>query len=149
MRVRRFARAAAVITFGAGAPGAFAHHGIANFDLNKDVTAMETFIASGTDIIFLDAADSVAIEPTVKKAIAAGVTVVVWATGFRFDFEWIHLPVFNEDDGRPTHQRGVTTCPGMYFLGLEGLYKITSSFIMGVGEDAAYLAEHITSRHLR
>ena len=47
-----------------------------DYDLNKDVTAMETFIASGTDIVFLDAADSVAIEPTVKKAIAAGVTVV-------------------------------------------------------------------------
>ena len=47
-----------------------------DYDLNKDVTAMETFIASGTDIVFLDAADSVAIEPTVKKAIEAGVTVV-------------------------------------------------------------------------
>ena len=47
-----------------------------DYDLNKDVTAIETFIASGTDIIFLDAADLVAIEPTVKKAIAAGVTVV-------------------------------------------------------------------------
>jgi ribose transport system substrate-binding protein len=47
-----------------------------DYDLNKDVTAMETFIASGTDIVFLDAAGSVAIEPTVKKAIEAGVTVV-------------------------------------------------------------------------
>lgn len=47
-----------------------------DYDLNKDVTAMETFIAAGTDIVFLDAADSEAIEPTVKKAIAAGVTVV-------------------------------------------------------------------------
>jgi ribose transport system substrate-binding protein len=47
-----------------------------DYDLNKDVTAVETFIAAGTDIIFLDAADSVAIEPTVKKAIDAGVTVV-------------------------------------------------------------------------
>ncbi len=47
-----------------------------DYDLNKDVTAMETFIAAGTDIVFLDAANSEAIEPTVKKAIAAGVTVV-------------------------------------------------------------------------
>ena len=47
-----------------------------DYDLNKDVTAMETFIASGTDIIFLDAADSEAIAPTVKKALDAGVTVV-------------------------------------------------------------------------
>jgi ribose transport system substrate-binding protein len=47
-----------------------------DYDLNKDVTAMETFIAAGTDIIFLDAADSEAIEPTVKKAIDSGVIVV-------------------------------------------------------------------------
>ncbi len=47
-----------------------------DYDLNKDVTDMDTFIASGTDIIFLDAADSEAIAPSVAKAIAAGVTVV-------------------------------------------------------------------------
>jgi ribose transport system substrate-binding protein len=42
-----------------------------DYDLNKDVTAMETFIAAGTDIIFLDAADSEAIAPSVKKALDA------------------------------------------------------------------------------
>jgi ribose transport system substrate-binding protein len=47
-----------------------------DYDLNKDVTAMETFIASGTDIVFIDAADSEAIAPSVKKAIDAGITVV-------------------------------------------------------------------------
>lgn len=46
------------------------------YDLNKDVTALETFIASGTDIVFLDPADSEAIEPTVKKALEAGVLVI-------------------------------------------------------------------------
>lgn len=47
-----------------------------DYDLNKDVTAMETFIAAGTDIIFIDAADSEAIAPSVKKAIDAGIVVV-------------------------------------------------------------------------
>lgn len=47
-----------------------------DYDLNKDVTAIETFIASGTDIIFLDAADSEAIAPAVKKALDAGVLVI-------------------------------------------------------------------------
>ncbi len=47
-----------------------------DYDLNKEVTAIETFIGAGTDIIFVNAADSEAIEPTVKKAIAAGITVV-------------------------------------------------------------------------
>jgi ribose transport system substrate-binding protein len=47
-----------------------------DYDLNKDVNAMETFIAAGTDIVFLDPADSEAIAPTVKKAMDAGVLVI-------------------------------------------------------------------------
>lgn len=47
-----------------------------DYDLNKDVSAVETFIAQGTDIIFLNPADSEAIEPSVKKALAAGVLVI-------------------------------------------------------------------------
>jgi ribose transport system substrate-binding protein len=52
-----------------------------DYDLNKEVTAIETFIAAGTDIIFINAADSEAIEPTVKKALDAGITVVGVAAG--------------------------------------------------------------------
>jgi putative flavoprotein involved in K+ transport len=76
---------------------------------------------------------------------AAGVGVIVWATGFHYAFDWIRLPAV-DGAGQPVHQRGVTTCPGIYFLGLQGLHKVKSSFIMGVGEDAAYLAEHIAAR---
>ncbi len=70
---------------------------------------------------------------------------VIWATGFRFTFDWVHLPVFAED-GEPIHQGGVTACPGLYFLGLRWLRKYKSFFIYGVGEDAEILAKHIVQR---
>jgi putative flavoprotein involved in K+ transport len=75
---------------------------------------------------------------------AAGINTIVWATGFRYAFDWIRLPVLDEV-GRPQHYRGVTSHPGMYFLGLRRQYKVKSSFIMGVGEDAGYLAERIAA----
>jgi putative flavoprotein involved in K+ transport len=71
---------------------------------------------------------------------------VIWCTGFRPDFSWIDLPVFDAD-GRPEHERGVVpAAPGLYFLGLPFQYALTSFLIGGVGRDAAYLAEHIVSR---
>lgn len=76
---------------------------------------------------------------------AAGVRSVVWATGFRVAYDWIDVPVF-EPDGHPRHQCGVTTQPGLYFLGLRWLSKYKSFFIYGVGEDADRIASHITSR---
>ena len=73
---------------------------------------------------------------------AAGITSVVWATGFRYDFGWIEPRVFDAG-GEPVHRRGVTRCPGLYFLGLPWLWKLKSSVLCGVGEDAEYIAEHI------
>jgi putative flavoprotein involved in K+ transport len=76
---------------------------------------------------------------------AAGITSVIWATGYRYDFGWIKCSVLTET-GTPVHRRGVTSVPGVYFLGLARLHKIKSSFLWGVGEDAAYLAQHIAGR---
>ena len=75
----------------------------------------------------------------------AGIGSIVWATGYALDFGWLKVPVFDEH-GVPVHRRGVTSVPGMYFLGLVWLSKRTSSFICGVGDDAAWLAEHINAR---
>jgi ribose transport system substrate-binding protein len=69
-----------------------------DYDLNKDVTAVDTFVASGADIIFLDAADSEAIAPTVKRAMAAGVTVVGIDAGAKG--APVNLTVDNSDAGR-------------------------------------------------
>lgn len=76
---------------------------------------------------------------------AAGITAVIWCLGYRCDFDWLKLPVFDAT-GKPIHRRGVTALRGLYFLGLPWLYKRKSAFLWGVGEDAAHLAEHIT-RH--
>lgn len=76
---------------------------------------------------------------------AAGVSAVVWATGFRRDFGWIDAPVLDRD-GEPVHRRGVTGCPGLYFLGLPWLHKLKSSVLCGVGDDAAHLAGCIAAR---
>jgi putative flavoprotein involved in K+ transport len=76
---------------------------------------------------------------------AAGISSVIWATGFRYKFDWIEADIF-EADGEPRHLRGITPAPGLYFLGLRWLYKFKSSFIHGVDEDAQYLAQHIAER---
>jgi len=78
----------------------------------------------------------------------AGVSAIVWASGFRYDFDWVKLPIF-DDGGEPVHRRGVTQLPGVYFLGLRWLYKRRSSFLLRAGpaEDAAYLSEQIMVRN--
>jgi putative flavoprotein involved in K+ transport len=77
----------------------------------------------------------------------AGITSIVWATGFRYSFDWVKLPILG-DAGEPVHRRGVTTLPGIYFLGMRWLYKRRSHFMLKAGpaEDAAYIAEHIKTR---
>ena len=76
---------------------------------------------------------------------AEGIRSVIWATGYGVDFSWIDLPVFTAR-GEPVHVHGITDVPGLYFLGLQWLSKMSSSFLSGVGDDAARLADHIASR---
>ena len=64
---------------------------------------------------------------------------VIWCTGFDPGFSWIDLPVF--EDGRVKHDRGVVTeVPGLYFIGLKGLYSVSSAQVNGVGRDAERVA---------
>ncbi|MSO99460.1 MAG: FAD-dependent oxidoreductase [Acetobacteraceae bacterium] len=76
---------------------------------------------------------------------AAGIGTVIWATGYGFDFGWIDVPVLDVR-GAPVHRGGVTDVPGLYFLGLPFLSQMSSSFLFGVGDDAARLADHIAAR---
>ena len=78
---------------------------------------------------------------------AAGITSIIWATGFGNDYDWLKLPVLDERK-EPLHERGVTQFPGIYFLGLRWLYKQKSGFLSfgGPAEDADYLAEQIAAR---
>ncbi len=73
---------------------------------------------------------------------AAGLSTIIWATGFANDYGWMSVDAF-DDAGRPDHQRGVSRAPGIYFLGLPWLSGRGSSFIWGVWHDAKYLADHI------
>ena len=78
----------------------------------------------------------------------ADIRSVVWATGYTSDFRWVEVPVF-DGRGEPSHQRGVTPVPGLYFLGLPWLYTWGSGRFAQVGEDAEYLAEAITQLAVR
>ena len=80
--------------------------------------------------------------PTTIDLAAKKVTTIIWATGYGRDYSWINAPVFDAD-GEPRQRRGVTAAAGLYFLGLRWMYRRKSNFIDGVGDDAAYLAEHI------
>lgn len=71
-----------------------------------------------------------------------GITSIIWATGFRFDFSWLQVEAFDEN-GMPFHKRGISAEQGIYFLGLPELTNRASSFIYGCWYDAKYLATHI------
>lgn len=78
----------------------------------------------------------------------AGIGSVIWSTGFVRDHRWIEVPVF-DGRGYPMHWRGVTGCPGLYFLGLPWQHSWGSGRFEAVGRDAEFLAGHIdASRRL-
>ncbi len=76
---------------------------------------------------------------------AAGVSTVIWATGFRQDFGWLKVDAFDAA-GKPRHQRGVSSEPGVYFLGLPWQSRRGSTFIWGVWHDAKHIADHIVTQ---
>ena len=70
------------------------------------------------------------------------VGTIIWATGFRQDFDWLKVDPFDER-GAPIHQRGLSTEPGVYFLGLPWQSRRGSSFLWGVWHDAKHVADQI------
>jgi putative flavoprotein involved in K+ transport len=77
---------------------------------------------------------------------AAGVTSIIWANGYRPDYSWIDLPVF-DSDGWPVHRRGITAVAGLYFVGVHWLHKRKSALLLGVGEDAEHIVSTIVDRN--
>ncbi len=75
---------------------------------------------------------------------AAGISTVIWAAGYRFDFNLVKLPV-TDGDGFPLQRRGVAAYPGLYFVGMPWLHTQKSGLLAGVGDDAAFIARHIVS----
>lgn len=85
-------------------------------------------------------------KPQLESGEVLNVAAVIWCTGFTPDFSWIDAPVFG-DNGYPIHRRGVTSVPGLFFLGQRFLNRLNSSLIGGVGVDAEYLAEMVAARY--
>jgi putative flavoprotein involved in K+ transport len=76
----------------------------------------------------------------------AGVTTIIWATGYTTDYSWLKVDAFR-DNGKPQHQRGVSAEPGVYFVGLPWQSRRGSAFIWGVWHDAKHIADHIVKQH--
>ena len=74
------------------------------------------------------------------------ITSVIWATGYKLDFGWLDIGEYDVR-GRPLHSRGISTEPGLYFVGLPWLSRRGSSFIWGVWHDAKFIADQIAIQH--
>ncbi len=73
---------------------------------------------------------------------AEGITSIIWATGYEQDYSWLQVDAFDEK-GRPRHQRGVSSEPGVYFMGLPWQSRRGSAFIWGCWHDAKFVVDHI------
>jgi putative flavoprotein involved in K+ transport len=76
----------------------------------------------------------------------AKISTIIWSVGFRTDYSWLEIPIF-DGKGYPSHRRGITSVPGIYFLGLPWQYTWGSGRFSGVAQDARFLADCIEARH--
>ena len=72
----------------------------------------------------------------------AGIRTVVWATGYRRAYPWLHVPVLDAA-GEIRHAGGVTSVPGLYVLGMRWQSRRNSAFLDGVRHDAATVAARV------
>lgn len=82
--------------------------------------------------------------PLTMNLWAEGIRTIVWATGFRPDFSWLHVPVFDRK-GQIRHDGGVVESPGLYLMGMQFLRRRKSALIDGAADDAYDLSEHLVS----
>jgi putative flavoprotein involved in K+ transport len=75
----------------------------------------------------------------------AGITSIIWATGYERKYPWLQLPILNER-GDIQHQRGITRVPGVVVLGMRFQATKGSNLIDGVGADAEELADYLATR---
>lgn len=72
----------------------------------------------------------------------SGISAVIWSVGFRTDYRWLKVGAF-DGEGHPTHNRGVTAVPGLYFLGLPWQHTWGSGRFASVARDAEFLADRV------
>jgi putative flavoprotein involved in K+ transport len=85
--------------------------------------------------------------PVLEDGRTLEVSNVIWCTGFTPNYDWIDLALPSRN-GIPVHNRGVTPCPGAYFVGLPFLHSLSSSLLGGVGRDAEHIVGHIVATRL-
>jgi putative flavoprotein involved in K+ transport len=71
-----------------------------------------------------------------------GIGTVIWTSGYRPSYGWVHFPVF-DDMGFPVQVDGRSAVPGLHFMGVHFQRKAQSAVLYGVGEDAEVVARHI------
>jgi putative flavoprotein involved in K+ transport len=119
-------------------------------DYCQAITGMiDHFIASAgltcDDFILSFPAFPLRSQLTRLDPVQAGISTVIWATGFSGSFDYIRLPVWQQA-GKLRHQNGISDIPGLYFAGLPWLRKRKSGIIYGVAEDALFLSEQVMAR---
>ena len=85
-------------------------------------------------------------KPVLADGRVLDVANVVWCTGFAADYEWIRPPIDVDEHGWPIQHRGVTSVPGLYFMGILFQYSFASMNVYGVSRDAAYVVDRAAER---
>ncbi len=120
----------------------------ADAKLGRILARIDAFIADHPQLAAGDAEPivrhSFGPSPTSIDLEAAGITTVVWATGYVRRYPWLNVPIFDEHS-EIRHDGGVTPAPGLYVLGLRFMRRRNSNFIDGVGHDARALADHLVA----
>ena len=84
--------------------------------------------------------------PLLADGRSLSVKNVIWCTGYHHEFPWIDLPVFDKS-GEVIHEAGIVhNVPGIYFVGLNFLYSMTSATLMGIGRDSKRVADALWRR---
>jgi putative flavoprotein involved in K+ transport len=88
------------------------------------------------------------VHPSTLSFREAGITSIIWSTGYTFDYDWVHAPCL-DGAGQPLQKRGVGQVEGLYFLGLHWMHTFKSGTFLGIGDDAAYVIDHLVTHALR
>ena len=72
------------------------------------------------------------------------ISTFLWATGYRPDYSWLDVPVFDRK-GQIRHDGGIVDQPGLYLMGMQFLRRRKSALIDGAGDDARDLSDHLVS----
>jgi putative flavoprotein involved in K+ transport len=130
--------------------GALANHcALADLKMNRLLTSIDAWLgASGQQDRFPPPCRYKPTNPGSRTRLGldlsdSSIRTVIWATGYRPDYSWLDVPVFDRKGGI-RHDGGVVTAPGMYVMGLPFMRRRKSSFIDGAGDDAADLAAHLS-----